>query len=73
MVKRRKEEKNKPNRFDEHFQHMGWISVLLLVVAFVYVLYYLYVVVSTGQDPAGTVLKDFTELVSNVFKLFVDE
>jgi hypothetical protein len=77
MVKRKKETDKKerrkdPARFDKHFNMMGSVSIVLLMVAFVYVLYYLYVVVSTGLDPTGTILTDFTQLVVNILQLFTE-
>lgn len=68
----KKDRRKDPARFDKHFNCMGSASVVLLMIAFVYVLYYLYVVVSTGQDPTGTILTDFTKLVTAVLQLFVD-
>lgn len=53
-----------------------WLLVIIPAGFFLYaslfILYYLYVVTSSGETPKSSIFTDLTDLVASVFKLFID-
>lgn len=48
------------------------ISLILCSFALCFVLYYLFVVVASGDSVNSSILTELTDVISEIFKLFID-